>query len=134
MNMKNTDHKKASLENNDGFTLVEIIAVLVILGIIGSVAVGKVIALDTAAVQKSSAWSVSELNSREQLIWSRIKISPANWTDDTSLYASVDHDLGPAYGWSGKTAGGGTLNFNGQEIELERLPSTSTHPGSWRIK
>ena len=134
MDMKNTDPDKASLKNNDGFTLVEIIAVLVILGIIGSVAVGKVIALDTSAVQKTFAWSVSELNSREQLIWSRIKISPANWTDDTSLYASVDHDLGPGYSWSGKTAGGGTLNFNGQQIDFERLPSTSAHPGSWNIK
>ena len=132
--MKNSEPKNASLKNHDGFTLVEIIAVLVILGIISSVAVGKVIALDATAVQKSFAWSASELNSREHLVWSRIKMSPTNWVDDLSLFASVDYDLGPGYSWSGKTSGGGTLNLKGHQIEFDRLPSTATHPATWRAK
>ena len=130
MEMKNTDRKKTPLINPDGFTLVEIIAVLVILGIIGSFAVGKVIALDTTAVQKSFTWSVSELNSREHLVWSQVKMSPTNWVDDLSLFALVNHDLGPGYEWSGRNSGGGTLVFKGQQIEFERRPSTATHPAS----
>lgn len=126
-------HRSPATDSN-GFTLVEIIAVLAILGIIGSITARKVIALDTTAIQKSFEWSISELNSRENLTWSKIKISDTNWVDDLQLFAEVDCDLGPGNNWSSKTAGGGTLHFKGQQIEIERLPSTSSTPGTWRMK
>lgn len=125
-------HRSLATDNN-GFTLIEIIAVLTILGIIGSITAERVIALDKSAFQKSYEWAISELNSREGLTWSKIKLSDTSWVDDSQLIADVNYDLGPEHTWSSKSAGGGTLHFKGQQIVLQRLPSTSSSPGTWSM-
>ena len=132
MNKRNPD--KSPGAKKDGFTLVEIVAVLTILGVVGSIAVGKVVALDSSAIQTSFNWSVNELNGREHLAWSKVKISDTNWVDDLLLYAEIDYHLGRDYTWKTRTPEGGTLSFKGQQIAVARLPSTASHPGSWRIK
>jgi prepilin-type N-terminal cleavage/methylation domain-containing protein len=131
--MRKRNHRKKPRSNSSGFTLIEIIAVLTILGIIGSITVGKVVALDSSATQRSFEWSIHELNSREQLTWSQIKITPSDWIDDLQIFGQTDHDLGPEYSWFNKTAGGGKLVFKGQELTLKRKPSTSTAPGCWKM-
>lgn len=132
--MRESKPHRSPVKDSNGFTLVEIIAVLAILSIIASITASRVIALDTSAIQKSFEWSISELNSREGLTWSEIKMSDTNWVNDLDLFAKVDYDLGPGNKWSSRTAGGGTLHFKGQQIEIERLPSSSSAPGTWRMK
>jgi prepilin-type N-terminal cleavage/methylation domain-containing protein len=132
--MKKSNIYKPPVANNNGFTLIEIIAVLVILSIIGAFAVSRVAALDASAVEKSFVWSERELNSRESLAWSRAKISDVNWIDDERLFAALDLDLGPDYRWGSKTDSGGTLSFRGKTTSLERNPSTYLKPGTWRTK
>ena len=131
--MKKRSQNKESGAKNSGFTLVEIIAVLTILGIIGSLAVGKVVALDNSAIQKSFAWSEHELNSREKLTWSQVKLSSSGWIDDPQVFGQTNHDLGPGHSWVYKSDSGGKLAFKGQEIVLSRISSTNTTPGSWKI-
>jgi hypothetical protein len=46
----------------------------------------------------------------------------------------MDADLGTEYIWSSMTVGGGILHFRGQQIGLERIASTYSNPGSWRIR
>jgi len=121
-------------KNCNGFTLIEIIAVLVILSILGAITVPRVVALDTFATQKSFEWAINELNGRECISWSKIKTSDSNWLGDEQLFAEMDTDLGAEYIWSSKTAGGATLHFRGQQIGLERIPSTYLKSGTWRMK
>ena len=132
--MKESRLDKNPTKNSNGFTLIEVVAVLTIIGILASITARRVIALETTAVQQSFQWAVSELNTREVLTWSVIKISNANWVDDLQLYAGMDYDLGPDHNWNTKSAEGGTLHFKGHQIALQRSPSTSSKPGAWSMK
>ncbi|OGP29913.1 MAG: hypothetical protein A2073_04635 [Deltaproteobacteria bacterium GWC2_42_11] len=52
--------KKKILKNKKGFTLIEIIAVLVILGILAAIAIPKYISLQQDAAQKSADAAITE--------------------------------------------------------------------------
>ena len=66
---------KPDLRNQKGFTLLEIMAVLVIIGILSSTTSYRLISLSGSADQKVLSAGIRELNIREMLIWGRFKIS-----------------------------------------------------------
>ena len=90
------------------------------MSVLGSIAVQKVIALDSSAIQKSLECAVTELNSRECLTWARVKTSTSSWVNDAQLFSEVETNLGSEYTWGSKAPDGGTLHFKGQEVQLER--------------
>jgi prepilin-type N-terminal cleavage/methylation domain-containing protein len=132
--MTKLNHHSTPIVNRNGFTLIEIIVVLVIMSVLCSIAVQRVIALDSVATQRSFECAVTELNSRECLTWSRVKTSTSSWVNDAQVFAEYDTDLGSEYTWGSKAPDGGTLSFKGQEVILERSPSTYSESGSWRMR
>ena len=125
--------KKTDSLTQKGFTLVEIIAVLTIMGVLGSVAASKFDLLSVGAADRALQLTINELNSRESLIWKNTKLSDAGWTNDAVVFAAVDTDLGTGFKWDPQpTATGGTLHFKSSSITLTRMSSTNTAAGKWK--
>ena len=117
-----------------GFTLLEIIAALVILSVLATVAIPRYISLDESAKQKAIDAGIAELNGRETLTWSNLKISESGYRDDTHLFGLMDTTLGQDYSWegAGPDTGGGTLKFRlSTPVPLTRNGSTNEYPAEW---
>jgi prepilin-type N-terminal cleavage/methylation domain-containing protein len=127
------ENQQKLLRNQKGFTLIEIIAVLLILSFLAAVAVPKYIDLEENAQQKAFDGAIAELNGREVLVWANLKISPSGYQDDAQLILLVDYNLGNDYSWQPghPVAVGGDLTFKGETVTLNRLASSLSEPAVW---
>ncbi len=121
--------------SRSGFTLIELIAVLAILAVLASLSIPRFVEVDASATRQALVSSVAELNSRESLTWSQVKLSTTGWLDDAGVFSQVDTDMGPGFGWTPRAAvDGGNLQFKEQLLKLERESSLSTRAGKWKEK
>lgn len=122
------------ISGEQGFTLLELIAVLVILSVLAAIAIPRYISLDESARQRAIDAAIGELNGRETLTWSNMKITMTGYIDDVTLFSALDTTLGHDYGWQGgpPTPSGGTLKFReSTDVPLTRSESTRIKPGYW---
>jgi len=124
--------KKCFIFTQKGFTLIELMAVMVIMGVMVSVATKKFdILSDTASITAIKA-GVRELNTQESLVWIQMKLSETGWTTDLDIYNAVDKNLGAGYSWNpDPNISGGTLHYKSQSIVLVRDESKRNSVGSW---
>ena len=119
--------------NQKGFTLIEMISVMIIISVMASVGVKRLDLLSGTATVQIMQEAVKELNIRESLTWTNIKLSSTNWTNDADVFSAMDTNLGAEYVWmAGPNASGGTLNFKTESIALTRTPSTTSSMGNWK--
>ena len=129
---------KSFIKNKQGFTLIEIMAVLVIMGVMASVAVSKINDISGTAEFRALETGISELNAREMLYWTNAKFLPRGWSgngSDGGVWAVMvlNTDLGTEYSWipNPPNIGGATLSFGSQSIPLNRLASTNIAAARW---
>ena len=124
---------KSGFADQHGFTFIEIIASLVILGMLSSVALHRYYMLEVNAEQKALLGAIQELNTREMLRWLEAKLSMNSYPGDELLFGTINKDLGGDYRWdAGPDPGGGTLHFGSQSVSLRRMSSNSGAPGRWQ--
>ena len=116
--------------NKGGFTLIEVIAVLVLLGILAGVALPKYIDMSASAETRAVDAAVAELNGREALTWANAVMAGTYSADALPS----DTALGSDYTWASgdpQTSGGAIAFGSGSDVTLTRAASTSTSPAVW---
>ena len=125
--------KKLNGLNQKGFTLIELISVMIIMGVVASVSIQKFDIVSDTASERALYAGIKELNIRESLVWSNIKISSEGYSTDEALYLLVETNLGGIYKWNPgpHRLEGGTLYFKSQSKALNRQVSTVSAAGKW---
>jgi prepilin-type N-terminal cleavage/methylation domain-containing protein len=128
----------AAMKNCRGFTLIELIASLVIFSVLAAILIPRYIDAETSSKLRALDMGVAELNGRETLTWALVKLSDAGYADDQQLWDQLRVDpgtnLGADYDWPNPaTITGGTLRFKaGISAQLTRTASSREAPGKWR--
>jgi prepilin-type N-terminal cleavage/methylation domain-containing protein len=124
--------KRVRINNQKGFTLIELVSVLIIMGVMVSVVIKKFDLLSDNASITALKSGIRELKSRESVTWFKIKLSDIGYTNDVDVYNAVDKDIGQGFSWNpGPEISGGILHFKSQSVNLNRVQSTPDSPGSW---
>jgi hypothetical protein len=108
---------------------------MIIMGVVASVSIQKFDILSDTADERALHLGIKELNIRESLTWSNIKISTDGYTNDEDLWSQLvpQLDLDGKYHWNPgpHMSDGGTLHFESRAVALNRQPSTPSSAGKW---
>jgi len=136
---------KKMIRNQKGFTLIEIIAVLVILGILAAVAIPKYLDMRKDAVIKAAGGANVELNARERLKLAEWKLKdgagPYPAPGATATAGNGDSVSGPdlklGIDWKSNTdiPDGTAFTFQGKQVTFKRNApgDVNNEPYYWTV-
>jgi hypothetical protein len=97
-----------------------------------SVGIKKLDLLSDTASDRVLETAIRELNTRETLVWTEIKLSDSGWISDADVFAVLDTDLGSEINWAAEpNIAGGTLRFQSRSMVITRIASTNASVGRW---
>jgi len=129
-----------------GFTMVEIISTIVIIGLLSAIAVPAFINMAEEAKLKAMAAGVAEYNSQEKVRWHKmiLEAEPAFMVSDSAIdkaiYDEMDFDLNSGsqndWNYNGRWAEAGTearLTFKETGTTIQRTSATLNTPAKWTL-
>ena len=119
--------------NQKGFTLIEIMAVLILLGILVAVAVPRYISLTETAAESGIDMAIVDLNGRDMKCWTEKKFSEDGWRDDQGVFDSCDYQI-KNHRWLTLDESGGDLQFKEAVVHVNRRHSARHEPGNWTVE
>jgi prepilin-type N-terminal cleavage/methylation domain-containing protein len=136
-----------SVSGNGGFTLLELVAVLIIIGILASFAVANYLSLSEDATIKGMEELVSQLNGKERMAWGKAKLDETDTgainNDSFALVCNgvpgtIDDfdDEGYTFVSQGTIPDAGSptaVRWHGYEMSILRTSATADTPASWAI-
>jgi len=114
------------LKRENGFTLVELIAVIIILGIISTIVAVKFTDFTGNAEQQMIDQTIAELNTREKHIWMNAKLEGVENIEEYVL-ERVDRQIGEGAMVSDTTK----ITIRGTSSNVARSPATRASPAIW---
>ena len=109
-----------------GFTLVELLAVVIIIGVIGTVVAFKFTDFTQSARNQMIDHAIQELNTREKFVWGNAKLADVNGDIDTYILERVERDIG-----AGATVSDTKITVRGTSADVVRTPADRTAPAIW---
>lgn len=130
------------MRNQKGFTLIELVVVMVIVAALAAFAIPKFFAMASATADKAYAAALDELNAREKQAWSLAKLNVVpgvTFSDEDHVWnphicPAGNIDLGSGYTWSGtilRNNGTGLQFQDATAATFTRAVSTGDSPGRW---
>ena len=117
--------------NQRGFTLIELISVMILLGVVLSIGAGFVIGRTSVKAENVMLATVlNHLNAYEMESWTNVKMSQDGWTSDQVVYDNLNVDR---YAWQSQNQNGGVLIIREKQFTLKRNQSVSNKHGSWEV-
>lgn len=127
--------------------MVELVAMLVLIGLLVAAAAPRFVRLSESVKKKASAAGIAELNAREKQLWNRAvlvddsAVVASDEAIDRDVFESMDFNLnsGSAADWAyrgGSWSAEGisaTLVFKEVESGIWRYPATLDQPGRWKF-
>lgn len=116
------------LRNQNGFTLVEIIAVLILLSVISAVAFVKFDFLTKSASDRMADQIVQQMTTEALDGWTKVKFSSDGWSDDEKCFALEKYS---SFKFEGGISGGTLFVEGGEKVLIKRSPSNNETPAKW---
>ena len=115
------------LRREDGFTLIELIAVMIILGVISFLVIPRFTQFGNTATERVIDLAIDELNTREEMIWHNVKLEGYTGDDvESEVYLRRDWDIG-----NGTTVNETSITVRGTSAAVHRDPATMQKPAIW---
>jgi len=118
--------------SNKGFTLIELIAVLFILGIMLGIGIPKIISLSDSSEKVGIDMAIIDLNGREMKCWTQAKLDGGGWGDDNKIFQSCDYQI-QNYKWRSLDSTGGIIEFKETTVKINRRLSAMNEPANWSV-